>query len=300
MTFATHGRISCGTVVTPTFDLSLADYRDHLGLAVVETAVVPADLAAAWGCPASAGARMALLQPTSGAACFIRLIEGAAVPDYVPLRSYGWASLEITVENVWTLHERIKDSVFDVIGPPKLVEGFDTFIPMQVIGRAGEVLYLNQTLKNLADLDLPVANSPVDHIFIVILAAPDRAAAVETYTKSLPFHEGQTYTITYSVINQAFGLPDSYKTSMTMTCVGRLPGLEIDQYPPETIARPRTPGALPPGVAMVSLLVDSLDAAHVSWLSPPARRDGPLYQGRRSACFLGPAGELTELIEVTS
>jgi hypothetical protein len=295
--FDTHGRIKCGTVTTPAFDASLADYTGLLRFTVIEQGLVPADLAASWGTPASAGQRMALLGTTTGAPGFVRLIEGPAVPDYVPLRSYGWASFEFTVADVWTLHDSLKDSVFDIIGPPKLVEGFDNFIPMQVIGRAGEVLYLNKVQRSMSDLELPAAHAWVDHIFIVPLAARDDAATLDFYTQALRFERGGAYTITYSVINQAFGFDDSVKTRMTMTRVGTLPNIEVDQYPPQTIERPTAPGALPPGCALVSFIVDGLDGLDVQFLTPPARRDGPLYAGRRVATCVGPSGELVELIE---
>ena len=296
--FDSHGRIKCGTVTTPVFEASLADYRDLLRLDVVEEGQLDAALAASWGTPASAGKRYALVQPQSGAPGFIRIVEGSAVPDYVPLRSYGWASLEITVEDVWKLHEEIlAHGVFDVIGPPKLVDGFDSFIPMQVVARGGEVLYLNKVNSSTPETELPHAHSWVDHIFITILAAPDREASVAFYRDQIGFDEADTYELRYSVINAAFGLPEDTKSKITMTQVGLLPGNEIDDYPAGTIQRPRARGELPPGVAMVSYIVDDLGAIKAPFIAPPQVRDGPLYAGRRVATVLGAAGELLELIE---
>ena len=103
--------------------------------------------------------------------------------------------------------------------------------------------------------------------------------------------------IPYRAINTAFRLPSDTTTAMTMTRAGRLPGTEVDQYPDATIVRPRTIGELPPGNAAISLMVRSLDAVGAPFLTPPARRDGPLYTGRRTACVVGTAGELIELIE---
>ena len=296
--FDTHGRIKCGTVTTPMFEASLDDYTGVLKLDVAEQGTVSESLAASWNTPGSAGKRYALLQPKSGAACFIRLVEGSHVADYRPLRSYGWAALEITVEDVWKLHEAILEhGVFEVIGPPKLVDGFTNFIPMQVVGRAGEVLYLNKVNHSMPGTDLPQANSWVDHIFITILAAPDREAAVAFYREQIGFPEGDTYELIYSIINKAFGLPEDRKCKITMTQVGKLPGNEVDDYPAATTPRPAAAGELPPGVAMISYLVDDLDTVTAPFLTPPARREGPLYAGRRSASVIGAAGELLELIE---
>ncbi len=293
--FDTHGRIKCGTVATPAFDASVADYAT-LGLSVMAAGVVAADLAAAWGAPACAGRRFALLHG-GGRDCYIRLIEATPVPGYAPLRTHGWAAFEISVADVFGLHARLAGSAFRVLGAPKPVGSFTTFIPFQVAGRSGEVLFLNQVLTPSADgVDLPLASVDVDQIFIVPLAAPDRAAAL-TFHEGLGFAAGATYTLLYTVINAAFGLPADHQTTMTMTRVGSIAASEIDQYPPAATARPVPPGELPPGNAMVSFIVASLDAVAAPLLGPPTRGDGPLYNSRRIGCVRGTAGEIIELIQ---
>ena len=160
------------------------------------------------------------------------------------------------------------------------------------------MLYLNQVLKaGMAGLDLPMTTARVDHMFIAVLAAPDRAAAVAFHRDVLGFAEGETWSIPYSVINASFGLPADTITAMTMTQTGRMPASEIDQYPAAAVPRPVTPGELPPGNAMVSFIIASLDAIAAPFLAPPVRRQGPLYAGRRTAVVTGAAGELIELIE---
>ncbi len=296
--FDTHGRIKCGTVVTPDFDATLGDYRRILGLQPIEDGRVATDLAASWGRPASAGKRTVLLGAPSGRPGFLRVVEGTPVPGFRPLTSYGWAAFELTVLDCAALFGEIAGSGFTVIGEPKLVPGFDNFIPFQVTGRGGEVLYLNQVLKpGMSGLDLPMAQAKVDHMFIAILAAADRTAALAFHVEALGFAAGETWTIPYSVINQAFGLPETFETAMTMTQVGRMPAVEIDQYPPQASQRSSIPGELPPGNAMISFIVDSLDGVRAPFVAPPVIRGGPLYSGRRSACVIGAAGELIELIE---
>jgi catechol 2,3-dioxygenase-like lactoylglutathione lyase family enzyme len=290
------GRLKCGTVNAPDFAASLADYSRELGMRVVEEGRMPPDLARSWGAPAQVGRRWALLHG-GGRPGYLRLVEGTAVPSYRPLRSYGWAAFECSVRDAFALHERIDRKAFPVLGPPKRVPGFDTFIPFQVRGRAGEVLYLNTVLQGSAgELDLPFAEAEVDAMFIAVLAAQERAETVRFHER-LGFAEGETWTIPYSMINQAFELPDTHLTAMTMTRVGRMPASEIDQYPPETDYRSRAPGELPPGNAMVSVMVQSLDAIDVPFIEPPLRVEGALYGGRRVACVRGPSDELVELIE---
>jgi hypothetical protein len=77
-----------------------------------------------------------------------------------------------------------------------------------------------------------------------------------------------------------------------------MPGSEIDQYPATAIQRNAVPGELPPGNAMVTFITARLEAVKAPFLAPPARRDGALYAGRRTAVVRGAAGELIELIEV--
>jgi catechol 2,3-dioxygenase-like lactoylglutathione lyase family enzyme len=295
--FDTPGRIKCGTVSAPDFAAALADYTGVLGLAVVDESPVTPDLAASWGAPASAGRRMALLSAPGGDAAFLRLVE-ASPTDYRPLQSHGWAAFEHSVADCDALHALMPGSGFTVLGAPQRVAGFDNFIPFQVAGRSGEVLYLNQVLDGtMADLDLPHTSSRVGPMFIAVLAAPDRAAAVAFHCDALGFEAGATWTIPYGVINRSFGLPDTTLTAMTMTRTGRLPATEIDDYPAAATPRAVPPGELPPGNAMVSFLTASLDAVKAPLVAEPARHAGPLYAGRRSATVIGTAGERIELIE---
>jgi catechol 2,3-dioxygenase-like lactoylglutathione lyase family enzyme len=297
MSFDSHGRIKCGTISTPDLAAALADYRDLLGLRVVEDGKIPPDLAAAWGAPAAAGQAYALLQPQSEAACFIRLVEAPAHPDFVPTRTFGWAAFELTVQDVYGLAERVEGSGFETVGPPKPIPGLPYFVPMQVLGRGREMLYFNEVAMDTPSSDLPKAASAIDHIFIVILATPDREGSVRFLKERLRLDEGGSYTLNYTMINKAFGLPDGTQSTITMAQKARLPIVEVDGYPPAATPRPRHSGMLPPGNAMVTLAVDSLDL-DLDWIAPPVRRDSPLYAGRRTATATGSAGELIELIEL--
>jgi catechol 2,3-dioxygenase-like lactoylglutathione lyase family enzyme len=295
MPFDTHGRIKCGTVSTPDVDAALSDYRDLLGLDLVDAGAVPGDLAASWGAPASAGQRFALLQPASGAASFLRLVEAPLHPAFVPTRTFGWAAFELTVKDVYGLAERVKGSGFETIGPPKPIEGLPYFVPMQVIGRGGEMLYFNEVAMDTPASDLPKAQSDADHIFIVILATPDREGSVRHLKERLKLDEGGSYTLEYTMINKAFGLPPGTLSTITMVQNGRLPIIEVDAYPDAATPRAAHDGMLPPGCAMVTLAVDSLDLG-LDFLTPPVRRAGPLYGDRWTATARGSAGELIELI----
>lgn len=299
--FDLAGRICAGTVLCPDLSASEADYRNILGLNIVDASPVPQALAASWGAPAMAGRPSILLRAPGATPYLTRLIEGSDVPGHRPLRSFGWAAFEHSVADCDALFARMPGSGFSVIGAPKLVPGFDNFIPFQVTGRAGETLYLNQVLQSrMVELDLPHTHASVDQMFIAILAAADRDASVAFHRDTLGFAEGETWTIPYRVINASFGLPPETMTAMTMTRTGRMPACEIDQYPAAATKRATTIGELPPGNAMVSFLTDRFDALAPHWLGPPVCLHDDLYQGRRAATVQGPAGEHIELIEIKS
>ncbi len=296
--FDLPGRIRCGTVLCPDIAASEADYRDVLGLECIGKAAVPPALAAAWGAPAMAGRASRLLRAPGATPYVLRLVEGSAVPGYRPLRSFGWAAFEHSVADCDALFAKMPGSGFAVIGPPKLVPGFDNFIPFQVVGRAGEVLYLNQVLKaGMSDLDLPKTAASVDQMFIAVLAAQDRLATLAFHRDVLGFEIGATWSIPYSVINNSFGLPADTITDMTMTKRGRMPACEVDQYPAGTTERSLTPGELPPGNAMVSFITEDLASVEGRMLGPAAVIDDALYEGRRTATIAGVSGERIELIE---
>jgi hypothetical protein len=296
--FLTHGRIMGGIVTTPDLDAALEDYHGRLGLNIVERGELDAGLAASWDCPGSAGARTATLQPQSGAHCFIRLVEQPVPKDFVPVRTYGWAAYELTVQDVYGWPDRLAASGFDIVGPPKPIEGLPYFIPMQVTGRGREMIYLNEVAENTPSSDLPKAQSLTDHIFICILATYDREANLAWLQKKIGLDIGGTYTLEYTMINKAFGLPDGTQSSISMVQKDRLPIVEVDGYPETATDRHKVPGCLPPGNALVTLAVDSLDAIKQDFIAPPAMRGGVLYAGKRSATVIGMAGELLELVEI--
>ncbi|MFN4038105.1 MAG: VOC family protein [Erythrobacter sp.] len=294
-----HGTILGGLATVPDLARALTAYRDVLKLELVEEGALATDLAASWGCPANAGARYMALRPASGAPCWFRLVEQPEHPDFRPTTTYGWAAFETTVEDVWLWPEALPPELFTIVGPPKTLANMKpAFIPMQALGPGGEMIYLNQVLGNMPDTDLPPAHAPVDRIFIVVLATPDREASVEWYQSKLGLSRGADYTIPYSMINKAFGLPDDTQTTLTMVKHERMPIVEVDDYPAAATPRARHEGMLPPGNALVTLAVRDLDACTAEWLTAPAPREGALYEGRRVATAIGAGGELVECVEV--
>ncbi|WP_242447547.1 VOC family protein [Aurantiacibacter aquimixticola] len=282
----------------PNLEEGLRAYRDVLGLELVERGELPKDLANSWGCPANVRSPYAVFRPVSGEPCWFRLVEQPAHANFRPTRTYGWAAFECTVEDVWRWPKELPADLFTIVGMPKNIANMKpTFIPMQALGPGREMVYLNEVLTPQSDLFLPPAKSPVDRIFICVLATPDREASVAWYVDALGFDRGTDYTIPYTMINKAFDLSAGTQTTLTMVQKDRMPIVEVDDYPEAATHRPRHEGMLPPGNALVTLAVNDLDACQVDWIASPALRDGALYEGRRAGTTHGRAGELLELVE---
>jgi len=294
----TEGRIKIATVSAEDVAAVVRSYEMLFGYRICDETTVTPVQAESWGASGMAGRRIVTMGPESGSKVYIRIVENLDLPPYEPLKSFGWNAIEITVKDADTLNERLQDSPFDVVGEPALLDFSDKIYPMQAVGLAGELFYLNEVRGSLPDYDLPLARSFVDHIFIMILATPDMQKAIDFYTENLGWDQGNKYHVKYSVINEAYNLPEETPHHLSMTCVGRDVNNEVDQYPEETTERAVTEGVLPPGIAMVTYMVQSLDAVKADFIAPPRAYECLPYHGRRAATCIGAAGELVELIEI--
>lgn len=273
-------------------------YAQWLDYVLIEEGEISADLAASWGTPGSAGRAYAVMQPASGADAYLRFIQDTPVEGYRPLRSYGWAAIEICNQDVMGVNERMLRSPFEVIGPPKTIEGLSRIHPMQVKGPDQEIVYLTEIKPEAHGLGLPTPKSFIDRLFILVMACSDMKASSEWFTRRLRLTLGEPMSIVYSMINHAFELPaDTHHTF----CMGGHDGdvfIEFDEYPPETIIRPRSEGCLAPGVSLCTLKHPAFDTIDAPWITPPVRRDGALYGGGRVGTIEGPDGTLIEVVEV--
>ena len=264
---------------------------------VVEEGEIAAALAESWGAPGCAGQRFVLLQPASRAGVFLRFVEGEGHPDYRPLRTHGWAALELCVRDTLAVAARLEGSPFQVIGPPRALDGLPTIFPMQVQGPEGEIVFLTQILGDLPEYDLPRAESLIDRLFILVLACSDLGRSMHWFADTLGIASGREIEITYSVLSAAFGLPASVRHRIATGVNGRDCFLEFDQYPPQATARPGRPDALPPGIALATLVHGDLAAVRAPWIRTPEVRSGALYGGRAAGTLRAPDGTLVEVVQ---
>lgn len=289
--------LRCATHTVKDAHAAARRFAEGLDYRVVERGLVSTELAAAWGAPASAGRAYVVCQPASGAEVFLRFVEGDVVPDYAPIRTYGWAAIEISVQDVMAVNPRMLTSEFEVIGLPSQVAGLSTIHPMQVRGPDLETIYLTQILDDAPGSGLRKAQAPIDKLFILVLACADMRATAQWFAKTLGVDLDAPVAIRYTMISKAFNQPIETQHELI---VGRHSGdifLEFDQYPEGATPRPGAPDALAPGVSICTLSHPVFDAIEAPWLQPPLVREGAIYGGRRVGMLRTPEGALIEVVD---
>ncbi len=292
-------RIKMATTAAP--DLAPIEqwYSEWLGYSVVERGSVAHALAAAWGAPGVAGNPYILMRPESGADVYIRAVQSEGVPGYKPLTTFGWNAWEIIIEDAYALNERLVNSPFEIIGPPRSLGGdYPTIHAMQVIGPAKEVLYLTCEKGPKETSLLPDPGSFVGRNFIFVISGPGTAPIHDLYTAKFDIEPQEERDTAVDIIARANGLPEDHPMKMTFVALAEDGNfLEIDGYPQPATPRQRVPGQLPPGNAIGSFSVGSLDDLDVEFITKPVEDSSLAYGGCRSAAFIGPVGEITELVE---
>ena len=296
--------LRAATLSVANLETTTHNYQEWFDFTVEEQGVLADDLAASWGTPKSAGSRYAVLRPASKRDIFLRFVENEIHPDYVPLTTFGWAAIELCVEDVLKANARMEKSPFEIIGPPREIEGLDAIYPMQLKGPDGEIVYLTQIRDDLPEFDLPRAEAPIDRLFIMVLACSDMNASLDWIEQHIGLSVGRRkLEIVYTMLANAFGLPlDDLHVISTMVH-GRDVFLELDQLPPQGVPRPGIPEKLPQGVAIASILTPDFDQVHQQcqdlWITPPTQRGGALYGDARTATVRAPDDSLIEVIELT-
>jgi catechol 2,3-dioxygenase-like lactoylglutathione lyase family enzyme len=272
-------------------------YSRWMDYAVVERGVIDEELAASWDAPRVAGRPFVVCQPASSARVFLRFVQGQPPADYRPLRTFGWAALEICVADVLAVAERLAASPFEIIGPPRELDGMPEIFPMQVKGPDDEIVYLTQIRGQPQGVRLAAAQSLIDRLFILVLGCSDLSATRQWFVETLGLADHPEVAIRYTMLSKAFDLPAETKHRIATSGHGIDTFLEFDQYPDGSTERPRAPGELDPGVAIVTLIHPDLAAVSATWLSAPATRKGAIYAGARQGVARTPDGALVELLD---
>lgn len=291
------GPVAMGTLVTASGAGTLASYTGHLQQQLAGRGEVSEELARWWQAPGLAGAPYWVLRNRVGQA-WLRIIEDRECVAPTPLRHTGWLALEICVADVDALAQQLRDSPFRLIGAPADLDVSDKIRAMQVVGSAGEVLYLTQIRGEAPPFQLPRARCEVDSLFIPVLCCHHRQRSLAFY-ESLAASAGLSFDTRITVVNRAYGYAaDSRHPLATLQLAGNTL-IEIDQI--DAARRSAVAGGrIGGGIGIVSFMFDDLDALPPELALRPLAMAAAPYNGRRAVCLRGDAGEVIELIENTA
>ena len=284
------------TITTARLDVCVADWCDHLHQRIHSQTRLSAAQAQAWNFPALEGTRVTWLENLIGDP-WLRIIEDPHATTITPFQQPGWLSLEICVTDVDSLREELGESPFEIIGEPADLDISSDIRAMQVVGSAGEVLYLTQIKAPVPGFDLPVARCPVDKLFIPILLATSREAAAAIY-QQFPDTKSSQFDTKITVVNRAHNLPIDQRHPVAVIHLAGSNLIEIDEISSLKIPSPdnaASSSTMTSGISMISFAIKDLDVLPAN--SPVYTIDEGPYAHFRASLIRGQAGELIELIE---
>lgn len=270
-----------------------------MGYEVVSETPISEALATAWGTPNVVGRDCRILRPASGHPTYVRFIAAAPAPGYAALKTYGWNAAELHVRDVFALADSLQQSPYRILGGPRDLMNNGAVIALQVQGPGDELFYLTQISGEQMQASYGKANCDVDRLFIAVLGAEDFPATLEFYrARCKGVNKPRKFAI--RVLSAAHGLdPMTTRYDIAGAVLEQRYRIEIDGYPETATARIVAEGELPPGLAMLSIEVGSLDSIPFELTSSqvPASE---AYSGGRIAILKGPSGEWLELVETDS
>ena len=295
------GPIAAVTVATPELQSTIDAWRLYLGYQLTDHDRVTPAMAAQFGLPSLAGRRYALMLPQGEGQTCLRFVESKPDPAYRPFRHLGWNAAELMVQDTDLVAGRVAGSPFQVIGPPADLSISDKIRAMQVLGPSNEGVYLTSFKEKLAAFDVPEAKHFIDRVFIVILGARGCDAVSAFYSRHFGVPEAKAVPSVITVLSAAHDLPADTRHPLAALPLAGQCYIEVDQMPAGTLERTNQPGELPPGIAMVSFIVEHLpEDPSLVWIAEPRTLPQAPYHGRRTAICIGPAGEWIELVESKS
>ena len=186
----------------------------------------------------------------------VRFIESTEHQKPHPLRTFGWSSLEICVDDV---HKYVAQAVaagFEVLNEAVPLSGSSKPLPLiaaQLAGINGEVIYITQILSEVPNFELPDVSKESGSIFICVLGASDLEKSREVLESQFEVRRASDREVAIRVINRVYEKPlDTLHRLSSLQLAGRN-AIEIDQLPIEGVQREVAPNDLPAGISVVTV-----------------------------------------------
>ncbi len=251
----TAGPLRQATLIVSEFGAMAGAYA-ALGLVPQHEGVILAEQARAWGFDALGGLRCITLARGDAGGVQLRLIERPGAQARPTRFSHGWLALEILVRDVDALAAPAQAAGFELAGAPADLDVSPAIRAMQLIGPAGEMLYLTQVKAPVPPFELPMsqqipAHAQLDRLFIAVLSTPSRAATLAACERLAPKAVLQFET-RISVLNRALGRPLETRWPVATLQLAGQCLFEIDEVQHAAV-RVVPPNELPTGLAWITL-----------------------------------------------
>jgi hypothetical protein len=248
-----------------------------LGLVVAARAAVSPvsqKQALAWGQAKLAGAPCVELALHADAAPLLRLIELPGTPPRPTRFSYGWMALEILVRDVDAMAARFPINGFEIVGAPADLDVSPHIRAMQVVGPAGEMLYLTQIKAPVPPFDVPLSASLTGEwgpLFIGVMSTPSRDAVLHACAPLAPRAQLR-FDTKITVLNRALGRALDTRWPVATAQFAGASLFEIDEVVDAQVAAPGAHGELPAGLAWLTMAGAAGDSGdgHLLEISPGA------------------------------
>lgn len=284
----TLGPTLISTLCTNDAESCIAAYCEHLNQRIHSTYIMSQAEAQHLGCDNLTGCTVTYLANELDEP-WLRIIESEHCEVVAPFKHYGWLSLEICVADVDSLRPQLTDTPFEIIGEPANLDISDDIRAMQVIGPAGEVLYLTEIKSQVPGFELPMARCAVDKLFIPVALVNSREEAKAHY-ENFPGVTSMQFDTKITVINRANDLPITQKHPIATVQLAGCNLIELDEFA-GLLPNLRSSEQLHPGISLISMAVDELPAGAEVYV----KEHGP-YVGCESCVVGRDGGEVVELV----
>jgi len=225
------------------------------------------------------------LHSASGSDVLLRLIERPLTASFTTLHTHGWNANEILVTDPFALEKRIRKpgSPFSVIGTTAALDSNLSVLALQALGPDDELNYFTKIPPAGGMFIKHAAQAFVDRTFIAIVGGPSITALREFYEMRLGMSVTAPFASKVPVLNTALGLPAEQRILLAPVPLSAKFALQLDEYPANTVPRPRRNGDLLSGIAMVSFEVNDLEETLSQHFFHPLRMPPSLARAQPSS-----------------
>jgi hypothetical protein len=278
------GPVALCTLVTRNGQTAVDAYCRYMHQQLIEQGPLDSDTAQALGMESLEGCNCWTLGNLAGRQ-WLHIVEHHDATERNSLDTYGWLAMEVLVENVDELADRLKESAFELLRRPADLDVSDNIRACQVRGPAGEILYLTQVRGEAPPFELPSCEAPVDHLFIPVLSTPSRDESLAGYS-AISGNQGLSFDTKITVINQERGFEMDRRHPVATLQLANNALIEIDEISDTVPA----PDGIATGVANIAFYCSQSPGAQSIALASGA------LAGYSASPHIGSAGEHYTLV----